>query len=74
MYSTLTRLPATSLISHTTRFLIRKSLINMAPTPASDGKNPTIVLVGKEKLEIQERPIPTYSDDEVLIKVMATGL
>lgn len=39
-----------------------------------DGDNPTMVLVGKEKLELQNRHIPNIGDNDVLIKVMATGL
>lgn len=38
------------------------------------GENPTVMLVGKEELEVRNRPIPTIGNDDVLIKVMVTGL
>ncbi|BEJ11134.1 hypothetical protein CspHIS471_0105560 [Cutaneotrichosporon sp. HIS471] len=38
------------------------------------GTNAHVVLLGKERIEVQYRPIPTVKNDEVLVKVMATGL
>lgn len=38
------------------------------------GTNAHVVLLGKERIEIQHRPIPVIKSHEVLVKVMATGL
>lgn len=46
----------------------------MPQSHPSGGENANIVLLGKEKLELQHRPIPTIKADEVLVKVMATGM
>ncbi|BEI80058.1 hypothetical protein CcaverHIS002_0105870 [Cutaneotrichosporon cavernicola] len=44
------------------------------PQTHPTGTNAHVVLLGKERIEVQYRPIPTVKNDEVLVKVMATGL
>lgn len=38
------------------------------------GENAHMVLLGREKMELQYRAIPEPGPDQVLIKVMATGM
>ncbi len=38
------------------------------------GTNAHVVLMGKEHIEVQYRPMPIIKPHEVLVKVMATGL
>ncbi|GMK54284.1 hypothetical protein CspeluHIS016_0108700 [Cutaneotrichosporon spelunceum] len=44
------------------------------PPTLPTGTNAHIVLLGKENIEVQYRPIPAVTGDQVLVKMMATGL
>lgn len=51
-------------------------LESRADTPTKDGarSNRSCVWVAAKQLEIQERPIKSVGDDEVLVQVMSTGI
>lgn len=38
------------------------------------GGNLTAVLTGFKTFELEDRPVPVLKDDEILIRVMATGM
>lgn len=40
----------------------------------TDCENVHLILTGKEKMELHHRAVPTIRADEVLIKVMSTGM
>jgi hypothetical protein len=40
----------------------------------SDTDNPSCVLLGRNNLEIEDRKVPELSDNDVLVKIIKTGM
>ncbi|KAL1904042.1 hypothetical protein Sste5344_010269 [Sporothrix stenoceras] len=46
----------------------------MTVTKEIKGVNRCAILKAVKTVELQERPVPTINDDQVLVKVMSTGI